>query len=104
MRAHQEDHPMTDEELDRLVRRTIDPARQSDGGDGTMIVFGFETLYDRVRKVIIEQTKDAETQRLRDALNSAAATLLMARGLIDGPTEFNYLVQRTLDECRNALR
>jgi hypothetical protein len=41
------------EELDRRVRAIIDPARESDGGNGTMIVFGFETLYDNVRLALV---------------------------------------------------
>jgi hypothetical protein len=42
------------ERLDKRVRAIIDPARESDGGDGTMVSFGYETLYARVRAAIVE--------------------------------------------------
>jgi hypothetical protein len=85
---------VTDEELDKLVRATIDPARQSDGGDGTIIPFGFETLYERVYNALAQARREAleeaakEVSRLRSIQGAWLDTRLLEeniRALIDKP-------------------
>jgi hypothetical protein len=62
---------MPDEDLDRVVRGIIDPARESDGGEGTMVVFGYETLYARVSAAI--ENMQAELRVLREVAKDVAA-------------------------------
>lgn len=54
--------------LDTRVRAIIDPARQSDGGEGTMVTFGYETLYSRVRDSLSTITESGERGKLSPKL------------------------------------
>jgi chromosome segregation ATPase len=67
---------MSELDIDREVRAIIDPARQSDSGDGTMVVFGFETLYERVRATV-----DALRSQLAELRSELDTTDILLSGV-----------------------